>query len=55
MPETELILKADGRDTDAVYENFVRQIAGKAQKPGNDDESLKGLLSGITSGGNFKS
>lgn len=30
LPEEELPLKIDGLSTDAVYENFVRQIAGDA-------------------------
>lgn len=30
MPEKELPLRIDGLDLDAVYENFIRQIAGKA-------------------------
>ncbi|MCR5137154.1 MAG: DUF4391 domain-containing protein [Oscillospiraceae bacterium] len=40
LPETELPLKLDGLSIDAVYENFVRQIAGDALEPGTTDESL---------------
>ena len=40
MTEAELPLKVDGLDTDAVYENFVRQIAGGALQSENT-ETLK--------------
>ena len=40
MPEAELPLKVEGLSTDAVYENFVRQIAGDALRT-ERGESLK--------------
>ncbi len=40
MPEAELPLKVDGLNMDAVYENFVRQIAGDALRA-DGGESLK--------------
>ena len=40
LSEPELPLKADGLNTDKVYENFVRQIAGSALQ-GNNNEPLK--------------
>lgn len=40
MAETELPLKLDGLTTDAVYENFVRQIGGEALTTENE-ESLQ--------------
>lgn len=40
LPEQELPLKVDGLNTDAVYENFVRQIAGDVLGT-NAGESLK--------------
>lgn len=40
LPESELPLKVDGLNIDAVYENFVRQIAGDALQKGSN-ESLK--------------
>lgn len=40
LPEQGLPLKVDGLSTDAVYENFVRQIAGDALQTGSA-ESLK--------------
>ena len=40
LPEHELPLKVDGLNTDAVYENFVRQIAGDTLKA-DSEESLK--------------
>ena len=40
LPEHELPLKVDGLNTDAVYENFVRQIAGDTLKA-DSGESLK--------------
>lgn len=40
LSEQELPLKVDGLNTDAVYENFVRQIAGDALQADNT-ESLK--------------
>ena len=41
MPESELPLKLEGLSIDAVYENFVRQIAGDALSKGEAGESLK--------------
>ena len=41
MPEEELPLKIEGLSLDAVYENFVRQIAGDALAQGEAGESLK--------------
>lgn len=44
MLEQELPLKADGLNTDAVYENFVRQIAGdvlQAENPETLKESVE--------------
>lgn len=40
LPEQELPLKVEGLNTDAVYENFVRQIAGDALHT-DREESLK--------------
>ena len=40
LPEDELPLKLEGLSIDAVYENFVRQIAGDALEPETTDESL---------------
>ena len=40
LPEQELPLKIDGLNTDAVYENFVRQIAGDVLQT-DGTESLK--------------
>ena len=40
FPESDLPLKLDGLSIDAVYENFVRQIAGDALEPETTDESL---------------
>ena len=40
MTEAELPIRIDGLNLDAVYENFVRQIAGDALKA-DSDESLK--------------
>ncbi len=37
MTETELPLKLDGLTTDAVYENFVRQIGGEALSTANEE------------------
>lgn len=43
LPEDELILKLDGLNMDAVYENYVRQIVGDALRAisGGELESLK--------------
>ena len=43
LPENELALKLDGLNMDAVYENYVRQIAGDALKStaAGESESLK--------------
>lgn len=40
LSEDELPLKLDGLSIDAVYENFVRQIAGDELEPETTDESL---------------
>ena len=40
LPESDLPLKLDGLSIDAVYENFVRQIAGDVLEPETTDESL---------------
>ena len=40
LPESELPLKVDGLNSDKVYENFVRQIAGDALQAENN-ETLK--------------
>ena len=41
LPEDELPLKLEGLNVDAVYENFVRQIAGDKLKAETSGESLK--------------
>ena len=41
MPENELPVYLDGLNMDAVYENFVRQIAGDALQTAKPRESLK--------------
>lgn len=41
MRSEELPLKIEGLSTDAVYKNFVRQIAGEALANGKAEESLK--------------
>lgn len=41
LTEDELPLKLEGLSIDAVYENFVRQIAGKKLKSETSGESLK--------------
>jgi predicted ribosome quality control (RQC) complex YloA/Tae2 family protein len=41
IPEDELPVHLDGLDIDAVYENFVRQIAGDALQAAAPQESLK--------------
>ncbi len=41
LEETKLPIKIEGLSTDAVYENFVRQIAGDALVQGEAGESLK--------------
>lgn len=41
FPEDELPLKLEGINIDAVYENFVRQIAGDKLKSETSGESLK--------------
>lgn len=41
LNEDELTLKLEGLNVDAVYENFVRQIAGDKLKTENTGESLK--------------
>lgn len=40
LPENELLIKLDGLSIDAVYENFVRQVAGDALQD-DQTESLK--------------
>lgn len=41
MPENKLPVYLDGLNMDAVYENFVRQIAGDALQTAKPQESLK--------------
>lgn len=41
FPESELPIKMEGLNVDAVYENFVRQIAGDKLKTETAGESLK--------------
>ncbi len=41
MPEEELPVHLDGLNIDAVYENFVRQIAGDVLQAATPQESLK--------------
>ena len=41
MPEEQLPLKMDGLNLDAVYENFVRQVAGDALQQAETGEDLK--------------
>lgn len=41
MPEDKLPVHLDGLNMDAVYENFVRQIAGDALQTAKPQESLK--------------
>ena len=41
MPEEQLPLKMDGLNLDAVYENFVRQVAGDALQQAEAGEDLK--------------
>lgn len=41
LPETNLPLHLDGLNIDAVYENFVRQIAGDVLQAATPQESLK--------------
>lgn len=41
LGENELPLKLDGLNIDAVYENFVRQIAGTKLQAAKSDENLK--------------
>lgn len=41
MNEEELPVHLEGLSTDAVYENFVRQVAGGMLMPGEPQESLK--------------
>jgi hypothetical protein len=44
LAEDELSLKLEGPNVDAVYENFVRQIAGDKLKTETAGESLKGSV-----------
>ncbi len=41
MEEAELPLKLEGLNVDAVYENFVRQVAGDILQTDDSGESLK--------------
>ncbi len=41
MSERDLPLKVDGLNLDAVYENFVRQLAGDVLQSGETEESLQ--------------
>jgi hypothetical protein len=41
LPETDLPVHLDGLNIDAVYENFVRQIAGDVLQAATPQESLK--------------
>ena len=41
LPETDLPVHLDGLNIDAVYENFVRQIAGEVLQAATSQESLK--------------
>lgn len=40
MPEDQLSLRMEGTTTDAIYENFVRQIAGDALHPAGSGETI---------------
>lgn len=40
MPEDQLALRMDGTTIDAIYENFVRQIAGDALRPSGSDDTI---------------
>ena len=44
LAEEELPLKMDGLDLDAVYENFVRQVAGDALQQAESGENLKASI-----------
>ena len=44
VPEEELPLKLEGLDLDAVYENFVRQVAGDALQQAEVGEDLKASI-----------
>ena len=44
MPEEELPLKMEGLDLDAVYENFVRQVAGDVLQQAKAGENLKASI-----------
>lgn len=41
MNEKDLPVHIDGLNTDAVYENFIRQIAGESLQPSDKGETLK--------------
>ncbi|MCD8078742.1 MAG: hypothetical protein LUE63_10320 [Lachnospiraceae bacterium] len=43
-------LKMDGLNLDAVYENFVRQLAEDALQSGEAEESLQEAFSEVSSG-----
>ncbi len=45
MPEDDLPIKIDGLSVDAVYENFVRQIAGGSLQAAEPSETLKESVS----------
>lgn len=45
MPEADLPLKIEGLSVDAVYENFVRQIAGENLQAAEPSETLKESVS----------
>ncbi len=45
MPENDLPVKVDGLSVDAVYENFVRQIAGGSLQAAEPSETLKESVS----------
>ena len=57
LPEEELALKLDGLNMDAVYENFVRQIAGdllRIATTGNKN-ALKNLSSATRKSSSYRS
>ena len=41
MPESELHLKVEGLNIDAVYDNLVRQIGGQILEAADDGETLQ--------------
>ena len=40
MAEDQLSLRMEGTTTDAIYENFVRQIAGDALRPAGSEQTV---------------